>query len=86
MIFMRGKFESMCKLRFRVVVVWWLRYFYQGDGRLLGEVEAPYSSEIVREHVTELLGFWDGSRAPLKVPLGERWKCSFCRYAAVCHS
>eukprot|EP00884_Botryococcus_braunii_P004694 jgi/Botrbrau1/14225/Bobra.0254s0014.1 len=79
--YLREAAEKLPPLSPRVVV----RYFFQGTGELLGEVEAAYSKQQVLKQVTKTMGFWKGSKPPKKVPGKERWKCNFCQYQDLCH-
>ncbi|TXG73896.1 hypothetical protein EZV62_002475 [Acer yangbiense] len=61
-----------------------LRYEFQNDQSLLGEVEFAYDHDWLKSRIQGCLEFWRGEREASYIPDEERWKCKYCRFASVC--
>ncbi|KAL5832966.1 hypothetical protein ACOSQ3_016640 [Xanthoceras sorbifolium] len=58
-----------------------LRYEFQKDQSLLGEVEFAYDHDWLKSQIQGCLEFWKGEREASYIPDEERWKCKFCQFA-----
>ncbi|KAK3206058.1 hypothetical protein Dsin_020104 [Dipteronia sinensis] len=61
-----------------------LRYEFQKDQSLLGEVEFAYDHDWLKSRIQGCLEFWKGEREASYIPDEERWKCKYCQFASVC--
>ncbi|KAG4974113.1 hypothetical protein JHK87_030934 [Glycine soja] len=61
-----------------------LRYEYQKDHSLLGEVKFAYDRDWLKNQLRSCLEFWLGEQEATYTPEEERWKCQYCQFARVC--
>lgn len=61
-----------------------VRYEYQKDHSLLGEVKFAYDRDWLKNQLRSCLEFWLGEQEATYTPEEERWKCQYCQFARVC--
>ena len=61
-----------------------VRYIWQADSEVLGEVNAVYDHKWVVFRLQQHIDFWEGTWKPQPVPLEETWKCYHCMFCRNC--
>ncbi|XP_071736235.1 exonuclease V, chloroplastic [Rutidosis leptorrhynchoides] len=79
-----GKYEYVCSMLPETQDQLLLRYEYQKDQSLIGEIEYVYDCNWVSDQIRSSLEFWKGEREASYVLEDERFKCKYCVYASKC--
>lgn len=61
-----------------------LEYIHQEDNSTILEVRLNYDPENIKAKVLDQVQWWKGERGTVGVDIEDCWKCSFCRFSALC--
>ena len=61
-----------------------VNYIYQADRSVIGTMPVWHDGAYMQQLLAAQLSMFVGERPPEKVPITDKWKCSYCLFLHTC--